>query len=61
MLEVDGVEERKRSQRDRDSVSHCSDADRREASPDGVDRDTREDREDGKQEDEILPPKVEPR
>src|SRR5439155_641288 len=60
-LEVDGVEERKRSQRDRDSVSQCSEAHRREASRDFVDRDACEDREDGEEEDEILPPKVEPR
>src|SRR5262249_59647075 len=59
-LQIDEVEERTDRQHDRDPVSQRGCADR-QASCHGVDRDTRQDREDRKEDDEVLVPKVQPR
>jgi len=60
-LQIHEVEERTGRQRDRDPVPQDRCAGRGEASCDGVDRDTRQDREDWEEEDEVLVPEVQPR
>src|SRR5207245_2357651 len=57
-LQVDEVEERGGGERDRDPVPQRLRADRRDASRSGVDRHAGEDREGGKEEDEVLLPEV---